>query len=313
VVDKTAPALGALTASPNPTNGASTVTLSAPVADASTIAVAEYWLGTVDPGAAHGTSVPVSVVNGKIVASVPLGAIAQGVQQFNLRVQDLAGNWSKPTSTSVTVVKPNGIFSDTFESGNLSSWSASTGGVAASAAAALQVVEPGSTRGLQVSLPGGFANRPAYLTDNSPTAEAGYHARFAVNAHTLTSGSTATTAFTVFDARTATTGQVFSLQYRVSAGVPQLRTVLSRSNAGALTGAWVNLGTGTHVVQLDWTGTGAGALRLSIDGTSRQLQSGNTSTLRVETVRLGVIAGYSNTSTGAAYLDSFVSTRNTLP
>jgi FtsP/CotA-like multicopper oxidase with cupredoxin domain len=312
-VDKTAPVLGTLSGSPNPTNGASTLTLSAPVTDASTIAVAEYWLGTVDPGAGHASSVPVSVVNGKIVVTVPLAGVAQGAQQFNLRVADLAGNWSKPATTSVTVLRPNAIFSDTFESGNLLAWSGSTGAVANSAVAAQQVVEPGSTRGLQVSLAGGRNNRPGYLTDNSPTAEAGYHARFALDAHALTSGSTATTALTVFEARTAGNAQVFAVQFRLSAGVPQLRTVLSRSVGGVLTGAWVNLGTGSHVVQLDWTGSATGSVRLSIDGTSRQVQNGNTSTLRVDTALLGVTAGYSTTSAGIGYLDSFVSTRNTLP
>ena len=38
-----------------------------------------------------------------IVATVPLAGIAVGTQQVNLRVQDLAGNWSNAVHTSVTV------------------------------------------------------------------------------------------------------------------------------------------------------------------------------------------------------------------
>ena len=180
------------------------------------------------------------------------------------------------------------------------------------------VAEPGSTRGMQASLTSGGSGRTAYLTDNSPTAETGYHARFAFNANTLTSGATATTALTVFETRTAGNGQVFAVQYRLNAGTRQVRTVLSRSAGGALTGAWGTLGAGSHALQVDWlsgpaTGAGAGTLKLSIDGVSRQVQSGNTSTLRVDTARLGITAGASGTSAGAAYFDSFVSTRNTLP
>jgi len=72
---------------------------------------------------------------------------------------------------------------------------------------------------------------------------------------------------------------------------------------------------------MDWTSgpaTGAttGSLALLVDGV-RQALTGNTSTLRVDTVLLGVTAGVTQTATstmgGTAYVDSFVSTRYTLP
>ncbi|HEY2041745.1 MAG TPA: multicopper oxidase domain-containing protein [Jatrophihabitans sp.] len=317
-VDKTAPVLGALTVSPSPTNGAATVALSAPVVDASTIAMAEFWVGTVDPGAGHGSSLPVSVVNGSVAVTVPMAAVPAGTQQFNLRVQDLAGNWSKPVNRSVVVTRPAAIFSDTFESGTLALWSATTGGVANTSAAAMPGFEPGSAHGLQASLPGGTTNQAAYLTDNSPASETGYHARFAFNANTLTSGNNANTAVTIFEGRTTANGQVFAVQYRLNGTIRQLRTVLYRSAGGALTGAWVTLGTGPHLLQVDWqagpaTGATAGSIRLSIDGTNRQQQSGNTNAMRVDTVLLGVTGGFSNTSAGTAYFDNFVSSRNPLP
>jgi hypothetical protein len=294
------------------------VTLSAPVIDASTIALAEFWIGSVDPGAGHGSSLPVSVVNGSVVVTVPMAAIPQGTQQFNLRVQDLAGNWSKPVNKSVVVTKPAAIFSDTFESGNLAVWSGNTGGVSNTAAAAMQLSEPSSTRGLQARLPGGGTNQGAYLTDNTPAAETGYHARFAFNANTLTSGSNTNTVLTIFEGRTTANGQVFAVQYRLNGTTREVRTVLYRSAGGALTGAWVTLGTGPHALQVDWqagpaTGATAGSIRLLIDGANRQQQTGNTSSLRVDTVLLGVTGGFSNTSAGTAYFDSFVSSRNPLP
>jgi hypothetical protein len=57
---------------------------------------------------------------------------------------------------------------------------------------------------------------------------------------------------------------------------------------------------------------------LSVDGVVALTSIGVTNTLRIESARLGVIAGFSvgagaNRSAGAAYFDSFVSTRYTLP
>jgi hypothetical protein len=308
-VDKVAPVLGVATASPNPTNGATTLTLSAPVTDASIIAAAEYWLGSTDPGVGKGASVPVSVVAGKVVVTVPLAGIAAGTKQFNLRVKDLAGNWSKAVNTSV-VIRPNLIFKNGFETGE-PPWSSTVGAVSYNSAAAM-----GGTRGMQVTMPGGAANTASYLTDSTPSAETGYHVRFAVNPNTLVSGSA--TAVTLFDARTAGNATVFTLDYRVNAGARQVRTVFSRST-GVVTGAWVTLPPGMHTLQLDWVSATGGSLTLSVDGSVQYTSTGNTSALRVDTARLGVIAGYStstittNKTVGAVYFDAFSSGRTSAP
>ena len=127
---------------------------------------------------------------------------------------------------------------------------------------------------------------------------------------------------TLFEGRTAAAGQVFAVQFHRLASGAQVRTVLSRSGASALTGPWVNLSPGAHTMRLDWTsgpatGTTAGSLRLLVDGASVQSSTGNTATLRVDSVLLGVTAGVTSTATssmkGTAYVDSFVSTRYTLP
>ena len=318
VVDKTAPVLSALSATPNPTRGAANLTLTAPVTEGS-FSAAEFWLGSTDPGAGKGNRVPVSLVNKQIVATVPLAGIAAGNQQVNLRVQDLAGNWSKGVSTTVLVQPPNAIFSDTFDSGNLNAWAAHTGGVSVTPTSP---VPAGVTnRGLQVTLPGGTGNRPSYVTDTSPNGETSYHASFSLNPGTLSTGSGGTTVLTLFEGRTAADGQVFAAQlHRLGTGVSQVRTVMSRSGATALTGQWVNLPAGAHTLQVDWTsgpatGAAAGSLKLLVDGTTASSSTGNTTTLRVDTVRLGVTAGVTSTSSmkGTAYVDSFVSTRYTLP
>jgi hypothetical protein len=319
VVDKTAPVLGTPTATPNPTAGAANLVLTAPVNEVS-FATAEYWLGTTDPGVGRATRVPVSYVAGTVVVTIPLAGVTPGTVRFNLRVQDLAGNWSNAVNTSVTVTRPNAIFSDTFDSGSLAAWSARTGQVSVTAAAGIPVTA--GNFGLQVSLPGGTGNRASYVTDSSPTAETGYHARFSFNANTLTSGSVATSVLTLFEGRSAGNAQLIAVEFRRSSGVNQVRPVMSRSVGTPLVGTWVTLGAGAHTIQVDWlsgpaTGTNAGSLRLSVDGTAAPLLTGNTSTLRIETALLGVTAGVTATATssmaGTAYFDTFTSTRYTMP
>ena len=165
-------------------------------------------------------------------------------------------------------------------------------------------------------------NRASYVTDTTPNAETGYHASFSLNANTLTSGSVAGTVLTLLEGRTAANAPVFTVQFhRLATGAGQVRTVMSRSGTTPVTGPWVNLTAGSHTLRVDWTsgpatGASAGSLALLVDG-ARQASTGNTSTLRVDTVRLGVTAGVTQTATssmkGTAYVDSFVSTRYTLP
>ncbi len=320
LVDKTAPVLTApLSGSPNPTVGAADLTLSAAVTEANGLGAAEFWLGTTDPGVGKGTRISVSVVDGNAAATVPLAGIPDGAQRFNLRVQDTAGNWSAALNTTVTVSRANTIFASTFEPGT-PAWSGSTGNVSTTLAAGMTVLESGSTLGLQATLAGSRNQRASYRTDASPFGESTYHARFAFNPNTLTLGTAQS--ITIFDARTAN-ASVFSVQYRVNAGQPQLRTVMSRSGAGALTGAWVTLPAGTaRTVQVDWksgpaNGATAGSVVLRVNGTVVSTLTGNTSTLRVENALLGITGGFSGGRTGAsagtAYFDSFLSTRYTMP
>lgn len=321
IVDKVPPVLGAVVAAPNPTNGAANVTLTAPVNEVS-FATAEFWIGTVDPGVGKGIRVPVSLVGTNIVVTVPLAGIPIGVQRFNLRVQDLAGNWSNAVNTTVTVTRPNAIFSDTFDSGTLAAWSASTGGVSVTAAAGIPA--GGTNRGLQVTLPGGTGNALSFVTDTTPSVENSYHASFSFNPNTLTSGVNPNSVFTLFEARSGTGAQIFTVQFHRTGGVAQVRTVIRTGATGATStfGAWVTVTDVAHTLQVDWlagpaTGAGAGSLRLLLDGVVATTQTGNTAALRIETAVLGVTAGVSSapasSMAGTAYFDSFVSTRFTLP
>lgn len=317
VVDKTAPTLGTLTGSPNPTAGAANLTLTAPVTGDTSFQTAELWTGTTDPGVGKATRVSVGYVNGAVVVTVPLAGYPAGSTQFNLRVQDMAGNWSNAVSTTVSISAVPGVilFSDSFESGNLNLWSSITGSPSVSTAAGLLPTD-GVNKGLQVTLP-----QVGYVTDNTPVGETAYHARFAFSGSAMAVPSGNVTAITVFEARTAS-GSAYSVQVGRSGGgtgpATRVRVVMSRSGAGAVTSGWVTLSAGAHRLQTDWqsgpaTGAGQGSLRLSVDGAVRATLTGNTSTLRVESVRLGLVAGLANTWSGRAFFDTFTSSRTSLP
>lgn len=315
-VDKTSPTLGALTATPNPTAGATALTLSAPVTGDTTFQTAEVWTGGTDPGVGKGTRVTVGYVGGNAVATVPLAGYPLGTTTFNLRVQDMAGNWSNATSRAVTVsAAPPPLLSDNFDSGTLAAWASITGSPTVSTTAGL-FPSDGTNKGLLLTLPG-----TKYVTDTSPAAESTYHARFAFNGDPMRVAAGNATAVTIFEARTAN-GTAYTVQVgRSGTGtgpVNRIRVVMSRSGQTALTGAWFALPAGAHQLQTDWqagpaTGAGQGSLLLSIDGVSVSTLTGNTSTLRIESVRLGLVAGVANSATGAAYVDSFTSSVTTLP
>ena len=115
--------------------------VTATVTEANSISAAEYWIGTTDPGAGRGTSasVTMNVTGTQLSVDVPTANLARGAQRVNLRVKDLAGNWSNVVYTTVTVQPPNAIFSDDFETGSMAAWSSSVGasGLAVTGTAAL--------------------------------------------------------------------------------------------------------------------------------------------------------------------------------
>jgi len=301
IVDKVTPVLLGVTGSQNQTTGVITLTAPVPANEPGGFAAAQFWLGTTDPGVGKATSVPFAIVGTNIEVTVPLAGLPSGALRFNLRVQDKAGNWSNAVFTTVTV-RQNAIFSNGFTVTTTPfGWSSRTGTPTVTLAAGIPL--GGTNRGLQVTEPGGAK----YVTDNSPTAEMSYHASFAFNASSLNPGAAV---LTLFEARTGAGAQVLAVQLRRASGFNQIGTVMSGS-AGPTT--WVNLPAGAHTIRVDWAAATAGSLQLSLDGSLVSTQTGDTSTLLMETARLGITAGAIAATTGTAYFDSFSSTRFTLP
>ena len=104
VVDKTGPVISGLGLTPNPTNGATSVTLTGTATDVgSTVTRVEWFIGSGTPTAA--TVSP----SGTFTATIPLGAYTEGDYTVTARGTDALGNRS--TATAVLHLTPKLWFS----------------------------------------------------------------------------------------------------------------------------------------------------------------------------------------------------------
>jgi hypothetical protein len=319
VVDKLAPTVSSVLASPNPTNTTSapytnntSFTLTANADGTGSNVVAAEWYEGTDPGIGNGTAIVGFVPAPTVSLSTSIDFVARGWLPGNhvvsIRAKDAAGNWSTSGSVTVVVVLPNLIFASTFDNAiSPYGWS-SVGGTAAN----LSVV--GSH--LQATISGGASG---YVQDNTPAAEARYLVRFALNPNNLAFGNNgaASSARTIFTALSPSGQTVFQVQlHRTSTtGTFEVRAVVSRAGGGGGTSTtnWFAISNNTDtLIEVSWVSANNASFSLSTGGVVRQTFTGlNTSAYLVETVRLGPQGSLSNVS-GSILLDSFVSARRSL-
>ncbi|MFM9921089.1 multicopper oxidase domain-containing protein [Lacisediminihabitans sp. H27-G8] len=105
VVDKVKPVVSAVTATPNPTAGATSVNLTAQATDSRTTVTRAEWFSGADPGAGNGTAMTVTGTGPTwtVASPVDVRGFAEGARTLTVRVRDAAGNWSVTASTVVQV------------------------------------------------------------------------------------------------------------------------------------------------------------------------------------------------------------------
>jgi hypothetical protein len=104
-IDKTGPVLSGLSLSPNPTDGATQVTLTGTASDAAGIGRVEWFIGA-DPGWGNGTAATVSA-NGSFSSTVTVtSAFDLGDYTVVVRATDSLGNRSSSNATAVLHVTP---------------------------------------------------------------------------------------------------------------------------------------------------------------------------------------------------------------
>jgi hypothetical protein len=313
-VDKQAPTLTSIAASPNPTNTTApaytsntSFTLTPTASDAVTSVVGGEWWEGADPGVGAATPFtgPSATIN-----FVALNWVA-GNHTLNARVKDAAGNWSSLATTSVTVVLPDNVFADSFGSGNASAWASTTGAVTVSAAASLNGAP---AFGMQTTL-GGTAGR--YVTDATPNVDAAYHARFYFNPNgALLANNNSANGTTILSGLNAANTAIFQVQTRrqnAGGGTYQVRLAVLRAG-GTSTTSWFTISNATHRIGVAWQGQAGASASLVVDGVTQQTLTGlNTSaaTYRLGAVRLGPSAGLAGGASGSLRFDAFASTRRT--
>ena len=213
-----------------------------------------------------------------------------------------------PTYTPTATPLPDLIFTDGFESGTLTAWSASTtdgGDLSVTSAAALV-----GTRGLQALLDN---NTSIYVTDDRPGTERRYRARFYFDPNTIrmTSGNT----HYIFYGYQGNNTLMIRLEFRFYSGAYSIR-LSDRLDSGLwVYTSWVTLSDLSHFIEFDWqSATAAGAnngyLTLWLDGVQQAAFTGqDTDTRRVDRVRLGAVDGVDTGTRGTYYFDAFDSRR----
>jgi N-acetylneuraminic acid mutarotase len=229
-----------------------------------------------------------------------------------------------PTPTDTPTPTPTGpsalemIYADGFETGALGGWTNSTtngGRLSVSSSSALA-----GNFGLQAVI---TSTTAMYVTDDTPSAEPRYRARFYFDPNSLamTSGNahyvlygyngTSTVAFRV-ELQCAGGACPVSGSYQIRAGL-----IGDTSTTVFTSTAWIPLTDAPHVLELDWraasaAGANNGGLTLWSDGVERASLAGiDNDTRRIDRARLGPVAGLDAGTTGTYYLDAFESRRTT--
>jgi Matrixin len=208
--------------------------------------------------------------------------------------------------------KPDPIFSDGFESGDLSAWSGSRDVSGQLGTEYGNAVE--GERALRIALGAGAAS---YVVDRSPTAETRYRARFYLDATSYVPPTpTARVHILKVYSKTGSTRVVATLSLRVAAGGPEIQARVRRDDGRNAATSFVPLplDAGAHAIEIDWRRSSApgaddGRFEMWVDGASTAvLDRLDNDLYLVEHARLGVM-GASTAASGTLRLDDFVSRR----
>jgi hypothetical protein len=164
------------------------------------------------------------------------------------------------------------------------------------------------TNGLAVNI---ADNTPAYLVDESPSAESRYRARFYFDPNSILMN--AGEGHNLFVVQQSPTSTVFWMQFLKFSSGYTIRFIVLDDNLGYRNLSYLALSDGPHRIEVDWqAGTGNGYLRVWLDG----VFAGGITNLAnasqvVERALLGPSAGIDTFTRGTYFLHEFESRRET--
>jgi hypothetical protein len=213
-------------------------------------------------------------------------------------------------TVDLTITPPSSdvIFADGFESGDLLAWTSSTtdlGDLSVSGAAASV-----GSKGLQALIDD---NSAIVVTDDTPSAEPRYRARFSFDPNSIPMAGGDT--HYIFYGYSGTSTDVLRTRFRFRNGNYQLMAALRSDGSSWTKTGWLTISDAPHAIELDWraaTAAGAndGGLTLWIDGVRQaDLTGADNDTRRIDGVRLGAGTGIDAGTRGTYYFDAFESRR----
>lgn len=200
------------------------------------------------------------------------------------------------------------IFSDDFESGNFSAWSAEqtdSGDLAVTVRSALE-----GSRGLRVRIDD---NTPIFVEDSSPAGENSYKAKFLFDPNSISMGNG--DAHNIFHAHDLSAIPVGALrvQFRKVESGYQLRAGSRQDDLAWISTKWAPITDQPHEVEVEWDasegeGINNGQLTLYIDSVLVDDIVGiDNATFRIDRVRLGAVGAIDDTTRGVYFFDLFES------
>ncbi len=213
-----------------------------------------------------------------------------------------ATNTPTPQPTATNTPSANIVFADGFESGNMAAWTFYSNGTRLSVNSNAALV---GLKGLQAVING---NTPSFVQDGTPANESLYRARFYFNPNSTKTGGAATYILTGLNSSGV---MIFNVQYRTSGSSYQI-SAGAASNGKQIKTNWQTITNAAHFIEIAWASNSRSSFSLYIDGALAQtLTNLNTSSYRLDLIRLGPSGGLNSSASGAEYFDAFVSTRST--
>jgi hypothetical protein len=273
-----------------------------PAAPTSGIAFAEWFIGT-DPGLGKGTRIvgPYAAAPTSIPVSIDYNLVGSGLSRrtitVTLRTKDLAGNVAT-TSRSLRIGNIPNTFANGFAVTERQQWTAGPLGVRG-AARLLPVGGPAGQRALSVTLGAvGYVEKRLQGVVPGGTL-ATLTAGFSLSVGRTYPGCSSAAAssckpVTVFTGVGANGKDVVSVQYqrRTATSKPLFRVVVATNSSGTrvTAGRWTAVPVASsYSLTVGWRASAKGGAVLRVNKTAVAAASANTASLRVATLRLGVL------------------------
>lgn len=154
-------------------------------------------------------------------------------------------------------------------------------------------------------------NTGIYVTDDSPTLETRYRARFYFDPNTIIMANN--DALYLFYGITSDGTVILRLEFGWSGISYRIRASLRNNSNGWTTSSWYTISDALHILEFDWQaatlpGAKNGGLTLWIDGQQTANLTGvNNDSRQIDSIKLGAVEGIHKSTRGTYYIDAFES------